>query len=451
MFYCDLKSKRNLVVLLVVSVFVLIIVNVAIKSNIQYTKRKATTRGLSRLIGSLEESSGYVLVKDYPNQVTSASFGLLSLQCWAGAVSKNVRIVEPFIVEESRLGFSLEWDDSVLLKTEVVTLSDFFDLDKWQRQLHSMGQKYTHAVMEDWRKFLKSAPRDLIVVARESNKARRNSSSQTFYKAVSSWVSKHDFKIVREVLIKEKKYSFRKFKKLIYGRFPPNKVVVFFEQWGGIAGKIYPLSYTITGINQCLKGKYTKFLFEISKGLIKDSKKYAHKYLPGQSKRYVSVMLRTERIGLHSLRWNSTIGRGVFEKCLMAINQKVQSMTNSYNLTGVFIAIDYTKYGSLRLRSNNSYNFMNNTFLDSIRNQLFRMMEPYGNRLTVTEWEESFENTSSIKASGYVAQMQKYLASSARCLVLAGGGTFHSSAYQLYQSLHPGSDNCVVDIKECSR
>ena len=88
---------------------------------------------------SLKKSVGYVLVNEYADQMTGASIGLVSLQCWAGAISKNnTKVVEPFVFTESGLGYTFEaWKGPVYRNSNAqsdntMKLRDLFDLVKWQ-------------------------------------------------------------------------------------------------------------------------------------------------------------------------------------------------------------------------------------------------------------------------------------------------------------------------------
>ena len=409
---------------------------------------------------SLESStgSGYILVNQYADQMTGASFSILSLQCWAGAVGKGIKVVEPFVFTGSGFGYTFntlqkgpKWKKQLVQDENQVRLGDIFDLDKWQKQLDANG--YTNAPMEDWKVFLSSAPRDLIIVGKDCSEAESNSCNRKFLKATTLFATKHSFRIVRSVHLQRKIYSLNEFTKVLYGSQDPRRTVVFFQFWGGIVLKLYDdHRYAVTGISRCTRKLYHNFLFENSMSIRKDSKKYAARYIPDQGKRYISIMLRTERFGLHHFRQTTTFtGKmSLFTKCLRAIESEVHNMLSLHNTSGLFLAVDSRKHGSRGLRDNAAPSFMNSTLLNTMTNMLFDRLKPYGSKLTMEEWDASFDVVSSFQAPGYVAQLQKNLAASGRCLVTAGGGSFQQSARLLYRTIHGHDGTCVVDLKDCS-
>ena len=217
--------------------------------------------------------------------------------------------------------------------------------------------------------FLKSAPRNLIVVARVCIQPR-DDCNRKFHKAIMFFATKYNFTIVRNISTKRESYSFEEFKKLIYGTFLPSKTVVIFKHWGGgIASKIDPNRYTITEIDECWINN--SFRLENSAKIINDSKRYVVKYLP-EDKGYISVMLRTERIGLDHVRKSPEIAHEVFDECLTEIAEVVQNLAYANDLHEVFIAVDNTKYSSRYLRNNSAPEFMSNMFLGSVNDKLKR-------------------------------------------------------------------------------
>lgn len=73
------------------------------------------------------------------------------------------------------------------------------------------------------------------------------------------------------------------------------------------------------------------------------------------------------------------------------------------------------------------------------------IMDLYSNKLTFEEWEESFNKaTGGVKNNGYIAALQRTLASRAKCLVLVGGGSFQELALKDYLKNHPNKeDHCI--------
>ena len=467
----DFKLCRNLQIVLAISgVAIVIFIGCSLKFAVSSSMNKpsGSSRTGDHLIGVTlserdnsagknERATGYILVSEYADQMTGASYALLSLQCWAGAVSKRVKIVEPFVFTGSGLGYTFEaWEGHLYKKLNVqsdneMRLGDLFDLEKWWRQTVRLGGRHSYAPIEDWMVFLNSAPTNLIVVGKSCPRGQGDSCNQHFYEAVRIFAIKKGFRIVKTVKIETTMYSFDKFKKLIYGNFNPSKTVVLFQQWGGILPHVHLNRYSIAKFERCYKGKQSIFLFEPSMKIIKDSKKYINEYLPEHGKTYISVMLRTERIGLRRARGKSPgFKKTVFNQCLMAIKKEVQSIAKTHNTSGIFVTMDSSNYGSRVFRNNSAPLFLGSKFLNNVNSKLFKILKPYGNEMTIEKWDKSFDAVSSFHGPGYIAQMQKNLAASGRCLVTAGGGTFQSSAKLLYESKHPRTaDRCTVNVKDC--
>ena len=60
-------------------------------------------------------------------------------------------------------------------------------------------------------------------------------------------------------------------------------------------------------------------------------------------------------------------------------------------------------------------------------------------------WEETFVTAADgVTTPGYIAALQRTLASQANCLVLMGGGHFQDLALQEYKRLHPVKKKACV-------
>ena len=113
----------------------------------------------------------------------------------------------------------------------------------------------------------------------------------------------------------------------------------------------------------------------------------------------------------------------------------------------MFLTVDCRKFGSRELK-----NSLDKGLLDMVVEILFREFKSYGMRLSLEEWDASFDEVPSFKTPGYVALLQKNLAASGKCLVTAGGGTFQKSAEMLYKSINNSNNitsQCYKMIQEC--
>ena len=416
-----------------------------------YILERREDRNLSYHRSNPSVGTGYMLVNQYADQITGASFSVLSLQCFAGAVDERIKVVEPFISEGSGLGYALKENEEDRLEVNnQVRLEDIFDLDRWKNHISDISEGHSFACLEGWKYFLQFSPKQLIVVGKYCSYTEDEGCNNRFHRDVTFFANKYEFKVVRSVKMERKEFTFQELVDLVYGGYSPAETVVLFQQWGGLVSKLYDRRVAVSGIDKCIRNNYHSFLFENSKSIVDDSRKYKAKYLHGE---YISVMLRTERFALHHYKTlHSTKAKlMVFAKCLSGIKRAVHRMRKHYSTSGIFVAVDSCKHGSRGIRNVAAPAFMSNELLDTITRNFFEALRPYGSTMTVEEWESSFDNVSSFQAPGYVAQLQKNLAASGRCLVTAGGGSFQDTARSLY-TRHYGNGQhlCVRDIQECA-
>ena len=403
-----------------------------------------------------KEAGGYVLVNEYADQMVGASYCVLGIQCWSGKVSDKIKVVEPFLFAESGLGYTFDtWGEVYrghrkLISNNNLTLSDIFDLDHWQRQLDSNNRGHSYSPIEQWDRFVRRAPSNLVVVGSNCAKSKPSDLCNNFYEATVAFANKFNFKIVRSVQIQKRVYSFEQFKEHIYGSWDPSEVVVFFQKWRGIVPDDFNNRYAITGIKHCQKNNYGNFLFENSASIIRDSSKYATKYLPENGESYLSVMVRIERIGLGYFRSMKSEKSKLyfFKKCLKGIDREIQRMQRTYNTKGIYLALDCCKYGSLVFRNNTAPTFIKNV-LDTMIIELFDVLQKHGSQFDYKEWEASFDSIMSFQSPGYVAQVQRNVASNGKCLLMAGGGSFQVSAQKQYLVKHE-ENICSSFVEECS-
>ena len=108
----------------------------------------------------------------------------------------------------------------------------------------------------------------------------------------------------------------------------------------------------------------------------------------------------------------------------------------------MFLTVDCRKFGSRELK-----NSSDKGLLDMVVEILFHEFKSYGMRLSLEEWDASFDEVPSFKTPGYVALLQKNLAASGKCLV-----TFQKSAEMLYKSINNSNNitlQCYKMIQEC--
>ena len=375
----------------------------------------------------------------YNDQLTGATGNLMSLQCFFGHHLKgeNVRIVEPFVrvLEGSTLGVTL----SKRRDTNTVKFTDIFDVNEWTDYCGSRE----YAPLISWEEFMEKSPKKLILVhqqwlTKECDKSMVDSTSE--------FVTKNNYKIVRQVCINFKYtgiLSPQEFLEMIYGPFKANGVVVVFNRWGGILDTITDYRFSLKG-TFCYRESMVR-LFHPSKQLLSDVNEYSKRFM-NSSNDYMAVMIRVEYIAKkHDMSKVSTeVQRKELVDCFNSISEKVKDTMQERSISSKSLMMDVGKHGSYYFRTGTGKSPMldMNTLNDVVR-YFFEIM--YGKSFTQEMWEESYTSVARFKAPGYIAIMQKQLAARSTCLLLAGGGSFQSSAETLYNEFHPGA-KCVIRV-----
>ena len=127
-------------------------------------------------------------------------------------------------------------------------------------------------------------------------------------------------------------------------------------------------------------------------------------------------------------------------KCLhKVINIAEKTWEKGGGFSRPLVTLDLGKYGSIGMRQRTVPKL--NQLAESTLSSLLH------NKWTFSEWEESFVQVASINNNnGYIAALQRTLASRADCLVLVGGGYFHELALNDYKRNHPDKSTWCIHL-----
>ena len=398
-------------------------------------------------------SNSYVLAESYWEQQTSGCRNLQNLQCWAGKY--GMRVVEPF-VEKSVLHTPF-----VTMKPSALKFSHMFDLECWNMESSKLG----NSKLVQWNMFVQQAPRDLIVVqvnynsaSDNNNKTRlsQNSSKPRYLQGcpnIKNWpndkqmttLTKLKFNIVRRVCINfeyKDSLTLDEFHNVIFGEYGDKSASVLFRQWRGLGtGRILVKKggCSNTGIQENM---------QVSKRVIRDAESYTHKYLSSRQdgdthttrneSAYIAIIARLEKSKITFQR-----REGIIPFCFEQLLSYHSKVVRASSLSRTFLAIDIGKYGSHSFR-----NTGDSSDLDEEFRKFFRKL--YGNELSISDWEGTFEDVSHTTDPGYIALLQKVIATKADCIIFVGGGSFQKHALKLYQSNHQLENWCIHIVKECT-
>ena len=419
----------------------------------------------------LEVPVGYVLATHYIDQMTGSTVNLFCLQCWASTLPDDVKVVEPFLHYGSMLGFELDpiWKNRHHGDSEnTIKLFDMFDERKWRNETSN----YNFSDLVSWNDFLQNAPKQLILV----DKVCSNSSlcmvcketdffeSPHFASSAKKFAKYYNFVIVRQVCYEHKNYSAHEFQDLVYDKFSPNQVVVIFNHFGGIEqGDVLRI---LIDIKKCLRPALFALNFPVHSGILSQSHQYVENYMPNSSTGYISVMFRTEQFARENKFHKVTkdVQMNMLLSCIDVMVQKVKDLKNETGANSIFLSTDTGKYGSAYFRKMDSSHFFHegvlepgwgkNQLQENVSNYFFHdgVLKAGLDQLhkslfgRVIHLNDRIDSVVSFKSPGYVALLEMVLAANGTCLVLAGGGMFHSRVADLHFMQSSQEEMCIHEI-----
>ena len=358
----------------------------------------------------------YLLVERYMGQQGVGVKALAALQCWASRANLTVAIVEPAM------------SDSVLTGDIVRTnmsLADLFDLDHF----NAMSRQAGYPVVIRKKHYLKQSVKNIILVSFEkgvkyeevwSKKVGVEAECYTNHQdhLLESVVKGVDYCIVKVVIVGKalKAQVFRD----IVGKWSHTSVTIIFRKFG-------PWFSQENG-EKCLSvdDSYRNSLYHPSARVLRDVERYKELYLnPGNP---VAVMMRVEHILHNNLNLTKCLND------LVGVTNSVQAGRGEQDNIPM-VAVDFGKYGS------NSWNWYTNkgsTFRNkAIKDSKEVLQVIIRNKMSFVDWEDSFTRVTGDKVNaGYIAAVQRIIASRAECLVLMGGGSFQELVLRDYLEFH---------------
>ena len=372
-------------------------------------------------------------------------------QCFLASLlgGSNVLIAEP---QEKNSNFGTYTPDAPL------NFSSFMDLDYFNEQSRKIG--YPEMIALDV--FTKHSPRLAVYVyikprgrgtvqrlvwAAERSKCLESKDTQnmseefrTKYEKVIKWNDEFARKCIVRVVELWANYlrywdgeltTIESMNTLIFGDWSPFEVTLVFSHW---AFYLYAPLDVPPGTIDCIaanRDAQIKAQFRPSKRLLNDASMYQDMFLGGENK--LAIMLRVERV-IRSAERSEALS--AVKRCFGEVSELKTGLAGD---SSPLVTLDVGgKYGTNSFRSGGLKDVV-----DFTRRALGSL---YNNKWTVTEWEESFVRAAGgVTDGGYIAALQRVLASTADCLVLMGGGDFQALAVQDFMK-YRGSSNCIHQV-----
>jgi len=385
-------------------------------------------------------NTGYIMSTVYSGWTGGGTGALLQLQCYVKMNALPMQVVEP-AVENSKF--------HAVLNEGKLRFSDLFDIGQYNRLLK---QEMKYAPLTPWDDFVQNAPRNTIFVKlyvtsqrkppqvewqRGPRTANCNSPIQLTFLQIKG------FCVVRIVSLfysTSVPFTGEELRQNILGRWKPDEVTVVLDRW---TYYFYIPTSKKSQNNPCKGSEWTgrKVLYP-SERLLKDIRQYEKLFQNPQTS--IAVLMHAERLITSLGKESESMIMKTADLHLKELVSVVKELKAKFPNGTAFGAVDIGRFGSLTVPkafSGYAKKYKSN-LLESIQNTL---TEVYDNKWTFSEWEDSFlQANGGIADTGYVAAIQRGVASRAKCLVLFGGGRFQFVALNEYIHNHPDkSDQCI--------
>ena len=384
-----------------------------------------------------DKSDGYILPFFVNEEQTNGAKNLWQLQIWAKLVKMHV--VEPFAQDSifTMSGIAPDFNNAL-------RFGDYFDLEEWNAMV---VRTYGNPLVK-WEEFITRSPRDAILlymakgkftkpltVAYDSDVDQYSNCRTAITESDMKWIHKN-FNITKRVCYlsagnKPQAVTIKNFNSMIFGDLMPNKVSLIITGWEGIRNsRIY-----ITPIYIFMAVFREKFFFPPSKRVLKAYKSYITQYIGNRT--YVGIVFRSHHILFYNQYFKKRNFTGMSQTLLQCSKQLKVELDKIRPQHEIFLAIDLGTFGSKKYSEGEK--------LTPLKHQIH--LDVFNGSLTADQREERLKNAAGgITDRGFIAQLEKVIATNADCIILLGRKSgFVSTSLTLYLTRHP-VDRCVVSI-----
>ena len=391
-----------------------------------------------------EHHGGYIVPLSYSGQQGANIQALISLQCWMSSFKLPMRILEPVLSNTMFYSVPHDTNDTSL------TFSDLFDIQHFNRMSESFG----YPLMATREQFFSDAPKEAILMMKAPNGAPPSviwaadseiDGKGSCYQDIKQ--SSDAMKLIKEYGLcfvrivrapynhKRSSLSDEEFREIIFGNLLPQHVSLVFYLWNTRwYAQNNSSDFETPPLCRGVGKTSIKRQFLPSPRLLSDANYYEKHFL--NSSNDVALMFRIERM-MQYIKEHQRESSISVNSCL---DEAVRVAKGKRKFGYPLVAIDLGTFGSSSL-----LHFLGKNMEPLIRKSKVLLTDLYDNKLTFDEWEMSFvKATGGVENSGYIAALQRTLASRAKCLVLVGGGNFQDLALKDYLKNHPNKeDQCV--------
>ena len=401
------------------------------------TKQSQHTASEVSMQQSHQESDGYILPFSVMEEQTNGAKNLWQLQIWAKLV--NMHIVEPFAKDSifTMSGIAPNFSKSL-------RFGDYLDLEQWNKMV---VRNYGNPLVK-WEEFISKSSRDVILLYMAKGKFTKPltivydddadkclDGKMAITENDMKWIHQN-FNVAKRVCYlsaanKPHALTIKNFSSMIFGDLMPNKVSLIITGWEGIRNsRIY-----LTPIYIFMVVFQEDIIFPPSQRILKAYRSYVAQYIGNRT--YVGIVFRSHHILFYNQYWKARNFTGMSQTLLQCSKQLKVELDKIRSQSEIFLAIDLGTFGSKRYSKDDR--------LTPLKNQIHS--DVYNGTLTADQREERLKNAAGgINDCGFIAQLEKVIATNADCIILLGRKSgFVSTSLTLYLKQNP-MNKCVVSV-----
>lgn len=430
-----------------------------VSNDISYNAGKVTSSELKHLSTSpvRDGTYNYIITQTYGGQMTRGIRNMMLQQCWGASLGHTTYIVEPFLSHSNLYHSSSFWtrlDEGKL--HEAAKFSEYYDLQYYNEK--SLQDKCLGLVT--WENFLKDAPRNSVVLVIPEQSCSLGSTKRVpGVKLLSNCSFTNSF---RDFIVGLKKYNFNIVKTVCVHCSQLDSPLDIKELHNEISQAGQGISLLInTGRNFAATSSWLRVpkVCRLSENpststrlrpslLVVNHSQYYKKTIIGH-KHVVALMFRIERF-LMQQRSQRTLQNNL-TSCVntaLEIHDKVREEKDA----GTFLTLDIGRFGSHVMQHSRAVSRLASHGGDTMESITSLAKDTinhiYNGKFTLKTWEETFvEASNGITEMGYIAMLQRNIATEADCLILMGGGSFQQVAAYQYLKNHPEpSSRCLHTV-----
>ena len=425
-----------------------------------------------------ENDRGYAVTLTYGGQQGAGIRALVSQQCWIDSIVNEryrsnhiqVYLLEPLLESTSFVSGT----NAVADRKTALPFGNFYDME----QLNQASVRLGLGQMVTIGDFFKNAPRKITLLLFDFSvsttkvvwTAQNDSNCYDKYKGKDlSSLIREGFCIIQVIQAPISKSRQRRFRNYSDYIFDDHSEHVLFEKWDPLQSVLVinfwrerwvapvdtvptntQLSQHLSDSSRCKYSDLENVREHLipSPSLLKDATMYKKTYLNVTSShvKTVAVMFRSEHLisseGVCKKVTDSV--KNCIEHCLQeAVDVTKSLLKQDYFSSHPFLTHDIGPYGSQsiqRVVGHYSKTKLTRDFLDE--SMKTAMLQLFGHAWTLADLEKSYSEIS--ENEGYIAALQRNIASDADCLVLVGGGNFQDLTLHDYIRKHPNvKGRCV--------